>query len=177
MDIVFIDTETTGLNPEIHTVWEVSIITPAEEITYASRPSPEFLSMADPYALSLTKFYARWSRKDVEWESWQRVTAEDMAASVARLTAGKHLVGAVPSFDAAFLDKLLRRNGYAPAWHYHLVDVEALAAGKLGLQPPWDSDELAEKMGVPKLDGKHTALGDARWAKAMYEAVFASGGI
>ena len=38
--------------------------------------------------------------------------------------------------------------------------------------PPWDSDALSRAVGVNPDDfDRHTALGDARWAKAMYEAV------
>jgi hypothetical protein len=54
------------------------------------------------------------------------------------------------------------------------VDVEALAAGRLGIEPPWDSHDLSRRMGVPEPapGEQHTAIGDARWAKAMYEAAF-----
>ena len=57
-------------------------------------------------------------------------------------------------------------------WHYHLVDVEALAAGKLGIAPPWKSDELSAALGVTITeDDRHTALGDAKWAMRIYDAV------
>jgi hypothetical protein len=76
-------------------------------------------------------------------------------------------------------------------WHYHLIDVEALAAGWIAAQsgpvpiliaganvglvsgrPPWRSEELSRAVGVDPDDfDRHTALGDARWAKAIYEAV------
>lgn len=84
-------------------------------------------------------------------------------------------MGAVPSFDDERLRKLLapyRQPQSLAGWHYHLVDVEALVAGKFGVAPPWDSDELSMKAGVdPEQFDRHTALGDARWAKALYESV------
>jgi hypothetical protein len=122
-----------------------------------------------------------------------RETIQDCAQSLMRLTAGAHLVGAVPSFDAAFLSRLLRANGCCPAWHYHLVDVEALAAGYIAgradnvevgppsvpaeegvdlCRPPWYSNDLSRAVGVdPDRYDRHTALGDARWAMAIYDAV------
>ncbi|MCZ2261387.1 hypothetical protein [Isoptericola sp. QY 916] len=38
--------------------------------------------------------------------------------------------------------------------------------------PPWDSDEISRALGVePPVDERHTAMGDARWARAIYDAV------
>lgn len=167
--VVFLDTETTGLDPARHDVWEVGLIVDGQEITYRIRP---LLATADAYALSLTDYYRRTNATDWKWDEGGR---DHVARRIATLTAGRHLVGAVPSFDAPFLDRFLRANGAAPAWHYHLVDVEALAAGKVGIAPPWDSEELSRAVGVdPTQFERHTALGDARWAKAIYEAVVQS---
>jgi hypothetical protein len=83
---------------------------------------------------------------------------------------------------------MLRRHKLAPAWHYHLVDVEALAVGYLHgrhsdvilpdegyarISPPWKSDDLSRAVGVEPAtdDERHTALGDARWAMRLYDAI------
>jgi hypothetical protein len=66
-------------------------------------------------------------------------------------------------------------NGQARStWHYHLIDVEALIAGRLAIAPPWKSDDLSRAIGVepPSDQDRHTAIGDARWVKQMYEAVY-----
>ena len=162
--IVFVDTETTGLYPALgHRPWEIALVTPSED-EFLYYPKVD-LAVADPMALSIGGYYTRehdYPDADNHW----------IAAEIARRTAGKHIVGAVPSFDTAMLDPFLRENGYAPAWHYHLVDVEALAAGKLGSWPPWKSEELSRAVGVdPEKFSRHTAAGDAWWAKAIYEAV------
>jgi hypothetical protein len=71
--------------------------------------------------------------------------------------------------------RLLHRNGVLHRWHYHLVDVEALAAGSLGIEPPWKSDDLAAALDITVAgEDRHTALGDARWARAIYDAVMGS---
>jgi hypothetical protein len=114
---------------------------------------------------------------------------------VEKLTRGAHLVGAVPNFDAEVLSARMRANGICPSWHYHLIDIEALAVGYLnGLHargrggradavangdvpvPPWKSDDLAAALGVTVSDeDRHTALGDARWAMHVYDAVMVHG--
>lgn len=166
-NLIFLDTETTGLDPDRHDVWEIGLIRgdTGEEIIWHLIPD---LSKADPNALRLTDYYKR-----VNGPHWAWTDRKHVIKRLAELTAGKHLVGAVPSFDANFLERLLRANSYAPAWHYHLVDVEALMAGKLGIEPPWDTKAMSELMGIPLgRFRQHEALEDARWAKAIYEAVF-----
>jgi hypothetical protein len=38
--------------------------------------------------------------------------------------------------------------------------------------PPWDSEVLSRAVGVdPNAYERHTALGDARWARDIYDAV------
>lgn len=184
--VVFVDTETTGLDPDRHEIWELAIIT-ADGSEWEWQ-LPVDLARADPTGLRIGRFYerraavvprptslagiARWRTGGSAWVS-DGVT--DMAQQVAVLLDGRHLVGAVPSFDAAFLGRWLRAHGQAAAWHYHLVDVEALAAGKLGVAPPWKSDDLTAGLGLEiDHEGRHTALGDARWAKAIYQAVLHS---
>lgn len=187
--LVFLDTETTGLDPRPgrHEIWELAIITELHEVEYHL---PVDLARADARALAIGRFYERRgslrpapghvakvsrSRWDAE-ESWTSLSAGDIAGSVAGMLDGAHLVGAVPSFDAAFLAPWLRSHGHAPTWHYHLVDVEALAAGRGRWEPPWKSHDLSTSVGVDadQFD-RHTALGDARWAKAIYEAVMSRG--
>lgn len=193
--VCFVDCETTGLDADRHEVYEIGLIVrqpsggPDHEYRWWLRVD---LDRADPTALRIGRYFERhpdqWSlRLTRQWWpdsdtgvlvetgsslSPQPVSIEDAAESLMRLTAGAHLVGAVPSFDDGFLSKLLRANNCCPGWHYHLVDVEALIAGKLGIPPPWDSNELSRKVGVdPDQFDRHTALGDARWAKAIYDAI------
>lgn len=112
------------------------------------------------------------------------VPVADAAAAVHYWTDGAHVVGAVPDFDTSRLAPLLRAAGLEPGWHYHLIDIETLAVGYLHgagrgaelLQRPWDSDVLSRLVGVePPVQGqgRHTALGDARWARDVWDAVTA----
>jgi hypothetical protein len=42
---------------------------------------------------------------------------------------------------------------------------------------PWSPEALSEAVGVPVVaaEDRHTALGDARWARDMYDAVMGTG--
>ncbi len=168
--LAFIDTETTGLDPEVHQVYEIGLLLepdppgPALEYRWWL---PVDLGAASPDALRISRYYQR--------HPGTLDDPADVADQLAGLTAGAHLVGAVPSFDAAFLDRFLRAHGRSPAWHYHLVDVEALAAGHLHQAPPWSSHELSRAVGVDPADyERHSAIGDARWARDIYRAVLAA---
>ena len=198
--VAFVDTETTGLDPDRHEIWEVGLILPGG--SEHEWQLPVDLSRADPIALNIGRFHDRRPMSGTEhyrpWgddkhESKWVIHSERMrewSAEFVRLTRGLHLAGAVVSFDADRLWRLLRANGQCPMWH-HLIDVESLAAGWVSAQPapvpiviaganvgsvtgrpPWRSEELSRAVGVdPDSFDRHTALGDARWAKAIYEAV------
>lgn len=202
--LCFIDTETTGVHPE-RQVWEVAMIRRDDQ---GQREQAFFvdvdLSKADPFGLNVGRFYERHpkgvqiatgsaptmvihTQKDARGSgSWvvpvNPVTTEAAARYVAEWTHGAHLVGAVPNFDAETLAPLLRAHGLIPSWHYHLIDVEALAVGYLmakgnvDVGPPWKSEALSYGCNVtpPTDEERHTALGDARWAMRLYDAIVGS---
>lgn len=194
--VCFLDTETTGLDPDRHPIWEVALITPDGREHVWQFPVDEV--EADPFALDIGHWWdRRWSTEndvpelnalyDAHNEKSRRKAikpSQEWCRYFRNLVGTSHLCGAVPSFDEERLRRLLLAKGVRPRWHYHLIDVEPLAAGWLraradheeekreAAQPPWDSERLSVHVGVdPKQFDRHTALGDARWAKAIYEAV------
>lgn len=193
--LCFLDTETDGVHPD-RRVWEIGAIRRDPDGTqYAWSAYVEInLDTADPYGLQVGRFYDRHplgrylSGLDHEPPEPQDTyhglgtyfTAHAAARQVARITHGAHLVGCVPNFDSEALSGFLRDNLLLPAWHHHLIDVEALAIGWLtgrgrldAPAPPWRSDDLSRACGVepPGDDDRHTALGDARWAMRWYDAI------
>lgn len=211
--IVFLDTETDGIHP-YRKVWEVAMIRRHDGFEREIQFYVEIdLADADPFGLKVGRFYERHPlgcelsgaiaprpRHIPEGMTWARVSVppESEAAAarlVAQWTHGAHIVGAVPNFDTEVLGRLLRDQGLTPAWHYHLIDVEALAVGYLAgrwaqaaadgnaTEPgpfdpglPWDSDTLSAALDVSSpTDDRHTALGDARWAQRIYDAVMSGG--
>jgi hypothetical protein len=182
--LVFLDTETTSLRPD-RRAWEIGLIVRADhdaEHHFFVDAGDLDLGNADLGALRVGRFHARHPHSTGDmavtiWPEWAALR------EVERLTRGAHIVGAVPHFDAEVLAARMRANGLCPSWHYHLIDVEALAFGYLAAARaagekadlpvlPWSSDELSLALGVaPSEDARHTALGDARWARDLYDAV------
>lgn len=186
--LLFLDTETTGLRPDLHTPWEI-----AWRVGYADggylrlsdKLQAELLvrlsgferDYADEVALQVGRFDERYL-EDVAWPSvdvLDRLNTD--IASALHYCGGMmktlHLVGAVPSFDHAMISQNWTGwPGFGEGlWHYHLVDVEAVMAGRLGMQPPWNSHELSAALCVNHDRSKmHTAMGDVEWAIDCYAA-------
>lgn len=224
--LVFLDTETTSLHPELRRPWEIAIIRREPDgterrITILIRDVD--LSNADPMSLKIGRFHDRHPRfggpvlsgraetvpgwkvdtdsaevTDLDGEVFY-MAEYDAATVVDSWTKGAHMVGAVPDFDSLTLDKMLRRHGLLPRWHYHLVDVETLAVGWLhGVAaraidearmrgeeplpelldrhqagPPWKSDDISRACLVepPTDEERHTAMGDALWVMRWYDRI------
>lgn len=204
--LCFVDCETTSLarpcSPSPGEIWEVGLILRDQHGEEEHRwLLPVTLEHADPESLKIGGFHQRHPQGD----HWTGPDPDDLVADMAKwaeafatLTHGAHLVGNVISFDEERLAALLVANGVQPAWHYHLIDVEALAAGHIAAvarrqlataqsaselacacelaavaRPRWASDELSAALDVtpPTTKDRHTALGDARWARDLYDAV------
>lgn len=157
MTLVFLDTETTGLDPLRHEVWEVAYAVDGGPVL--SGVVPHSLRNADPEALSMNGYLARGHGRWVSVENGLRGSL-----------SGATLVGANPAFDAAFLRA---RWGVSP-WHYRLLDVEAYAAGVLGLEMPQGlakTTKTVRDLGFDIPEPDHTAAGDVATVRAVYEAL------
>lgn len=190
--IAFLDTETTSLRPD-RRAWDIGLILredgkPDVEHQWFVWAGDLDLGNADPFALSIGRFYDRHTDLNDGPVSYNEDSCPERSvlSDVERLTRGAHLVGAVPNFDAEVLGTRMREHGIAPSWHYHLIDVEALAVGFLSagdnlaenpILLPWSSDELTSRLGLAPVpdEDRHTAIGDARWARAIYDRVTGGG--
>jgi hypothetical protein len=191
--LAFTDLEATGLHRD-RRAWEVGVIVRDLDAGTQTRPERRFVNLEDldlpnanPHSLEIGDFYRRHPEITKEYGTF--VYSEGaVAAWFEELTRDAHIVGAVPNFDTDTMTGALTRAGLLPAWHYHLIDVEALAVGwlagrgwlvldgvddapEIGL--PWNSSALSEACGVdpapPEL--RHTALGDADWAMRLFDVV------
>lgn len=202
-----VDIETLGLNSDIHPVFEVGLIlrdieaedTTDREFSWFLPVAPETLIFADPFALKLNGFNKRHpqglgfiDQKDGRVsriaEEQGLTDADKFARQFCALTQGAIWIGSVPSFDEERLRQLVRSQGVMHDWHYQLIDVETLAAGKIkgthtgkwtleeahAVSPPYDTKAITQLLGLDPSQyeaDKHTALGDCRWARDVYDAV------
>ncbi|MCK1813309.1 3'-5' exonuclease [Streptomyces sp. XM4011] len=190
--IAFVDTETTGLGPAIHDVWEIAVIRRADgvdaEHLWQIRLDAQQLEKADPEALRINRYHERVAAIDPRFGAADMthpcgmphlVHYPGMVDALHAALADAVLVGSNPAFDAAFLKALLARAGATETpWHYRPVDVATLAAGHLigagrsaEVTVPYSSRSLSRALGVePPGHDAHTALADARWARDLYDA-------
>ena len=158
MSLVFLDTETTGLDPERHEVWEIAYAVDDGPILYGV--VHHSLRYADPTALRLNEYASR----------GVVATYSDIEPLCRTALDGATIVGANPAFDTAFLRS---RWGIAP-WHHRLWDIEAYAAGVLGLSLVPGLSGLALRLRadgheIPEPD--HTAAGDVATLRACFRAL------
>ena len=180
--LVALDTETTGLDPDTEDVFEVAAVDIREgyEQIWRIEPRSGVVASMHPKAAEVNQYHYRTSVAGWAWDEPGPALGE-----LYRWLDGAHIVGAVPDFDTRHLTSLYRRFKYEPPrWHYHLIDVEAMAVGWLhgqfsdpNITLPWRSDDLSRACGVepPSEDERHTALGDARWAARWYRTLTGEG--
>jgi DNA polymerase-3 subunit epsilon len=159
--LVFVDVETTGLDPLVHDVVEIAWAVEDGEVR--SFVPEHSLAFADGQALTINQYFDRDldRRTDDTW-AMQRALVRDLQ--------GATIVGSNPAFDTAFLR---RKIGYAP-WHHRLIDVSNVAM----MVFDWDRPKgladvtaaLAERgLELPTPD--HTARGDVECTRVVYTAL------
>jgi DNA polymerase III epsilon subunit-like protein len=164
--LVFVDLETTGLNPRKDYIWEFAAIRREADGTetvyhrYVQHPADSALGLPESFRAD----------HDRRYDASVAIPASVLVGVVLGLTADKpRLVGAAPWFDAGFLAQYLSDQGLKPSWSHRLVDVETLAAGKLGRLVNGLAD-AAEAFGIEN-PAAHTAMADAETAKQIYDSV------
>lgn len=193
--LAFIDTETTGLDPFLHDVWEIAVIlrVDGQDEEHVFHVEPD-LTNADSEALVMNRYYQRTSAPDWKWDDRETVTR-----CLNDLLDGAVLIGSNPAFDAEMLTHLLGRYFAQPRpWHYRTLDVVTLAAGSLygraaerarrgvgawfpriaaAMGWPWRSYTVSRLVEVepPAPDVGHTALPDARWARDLWDRITVPG--
>ena len=201
--VAFIDTETTGLDPDLDRIWKIAVIvfTRAagwqEHCWQVELPIRYVGFNGDKNTIggfSPTGWASDWVKTNTallaEYDHDSALTEDQTARRLIQLTEGRHLIGAVPSFDDRRLHNLLRRVApirwaTSTPWHYRTIDAETLMLGWIArgqflgldtvydLPMPWDPRELSRQLGIDpdEFGPAHDALNDARWARACWEAV------
>lgn len=172
---LFLDVETTGLEPGVHSVWEIAYAIDNEPIK--SSFVSHHLETADPKALELNGYRDRIDAEPVG--PFQYVGIEHGEAFEDELydkALNLTLVAANPAFDQSFLSA---RWGQVP-WHYRLFDIESYACGVLSLEKPMGlkgvTDEL-RKRGFVIPEPNHSAAGDVATLRSAFDALRSLGGL
>lgn len=160
--LCFVDTETTGLDPRIHQPYEVCIWREDWDApnTYLLKHD---LAHADGQALAIGNYFGR---------GFGCLSAEQGAEPrhIATLLHNTTLVGSNPAFDAAMLTRYIGN----PVWHHRLVNVAEGGMWIFGWDRPKGLADVAAECRnrgyeIPEPD--HTAEGDVRTTRAVYEAL------
>lgn len=168
-ELLFVDTETTGLDPKRHEIWELAWCSYPGGAVVSKRLNPLLrFHEADSTALRLNGFYSRHETGVYHETGRANEGRQEVLAHFALESAGKYLAGFNPAFDALRLDNALREAGFAPAWHHRLVDLEAMAMGLLQWDEPRGAIEIAKFLEIVH-PIEHTAIGDVRLAYRVYE--------
>lgn len=163
MTLVYLDTETTGLDPSRHEVWEIAYA--VDDGPVLSSIVRHSLTNAHPLALDVNGYHERY---------WLDATTpperDRFEADLFRALKGATLVGANPAFDAAFLSA---RWGEAP-WRYRLLDVEAFALPFFGspeIMSLKDTAAALRESGFEIPEPDHSAAADVRTLRQVHRAL------
>lgn len=171
-DIIVVDVETTGLDPERHTVVEVAWynLTTWEHGCFVPPHNPnKVLADAEIRALQVNRYLDRLADAEQDDGTAARILANHLHGNI--------LAGSNPAFDAVFLRDLFDyyyRDMVVPRWHHRLLDLSAYAAGVLGI-PPAELPGLSTVCDLLEADNvaPHTAAGDCAATAACFRTLIA----
>lgn len=177
--LIFLDTETTGLNPERHEIIDIALVfdrsvaerigiihllqVDGEEAYFKSKVKPLHIHLAEPEALRVNKYTE---------EGWKNApTFEAIAPVLLTLLKEGLYAGHNVTFDLDFLKQAFKRIGLEPYLGYHKIDTVAFAYAFLvpkGLKK-LSLDEIRKFIPLESQGTTHEALTDARDAKRLYQ--------
>lgn len=160
-DLIFLDTETTGLEYVQHEIWEIAWAIndgPIEE-----RILVHSLKTADQVALDLNGYLSR-------HPEGARSKGPLVDLEVRRILSGNTIVCANPTFDRIFM---YLRWGKEP-YHYRSIDVESMALVVFDWERPRGLKDVAAELrsrgyDIPEPD--HTAGKDVEVLRACYDSL------
>lgn len=161
-DLIFLDTETTGLDDDQHEVWQIAWAI-NDEVPVQERILVHSLKTADPKALDMNGYRENHPQG-------ARSEGPMVDIEVRNILEGNTLVCANPSFDRGFLKK---RWGYEP-WHYRSVDVESMALLLFDWDRPRGLKDVADTLrsiGYNIADPSHNAWIDVVVLRECYHAI------
>lgn len=161
---VWLDTETTGLNPHKNDVISIAIVRPqtdGTELVFSRKLKMERPENAHPKALEVNGYTEEgWADAHDPAEVWHEIAEKGLLSEC--IVAGQNV-----KFDTDFVEAAFRRHGIKQRISYHTYDTVTL--GLLVLKPYLTSVSLVPvcvALGIPVKDA-HDALGDVRLAQQV----------
>lgn len=166
-DLVFIDTEATGLDVTKHELLEIAVIRVSQDWEsgkpefklvdeWSTKIIPEHIETADPASLRVNGYTV------TNWKD--AVPLREALEVFAEKTADAIMVAHNVSFDAEFIDTALGKLGIKNTMHYHRLDTVSMAHAILKDSPDttrYSLGELCKRFGIVN-EHAHTALSDSR---------------
>lgn len=167
--LVFIDTETTGLDPDKHEIIELGAIIAEydpetkkliEKEIIDLKIKPEHIETAEAVALRINGY------NDADW-----IFAVDLKSAMQKLqksSEGGIMIAHNMAFDYLFLEHAFRKTGIENKMHYHKIDTISVAFAKLGGVDDigkYSMYALCDRFGI-KNQKAHSAYSDTR---ALFE--------
>jgi DNA polymerase-3 subunit alpha (Gram-positive type) len=180
--LVFLDTETTGLKPEVAEIIEIAVLDLDGNVLLDTKVKPVRLDKTMAYDAEGTKRALEINGYSKDPTAWKDApTFEQLVPRILEVFEHKVIVGQNPTFDRSFVVEALSRNGVVKSYRKlsrHMVDTTTLALEHLvpcGLNRV-NLDAICEFLGI-ELDRseRHGALADARACRSAYLMMLRAG--
>lgn len=166
MPLIFLDTETTGLDPRKgHEIIEIAMITRfsnGEEEIYHTKIKPKRLEFASEKALLINGYNA------TDWK--YAVPMEEAIEEIALRLQNGIIVGYNPCFDWGFIQSAMKEHGIVPSHRIRCLDCMVLVYEHLvpkGLKR-LSLDSVRDFLGWDKA-GAHSALKDTLDCQMLWD--------
>jgi DNA polymerase III epsilon subunit-like protein len=160
-ELVFLDLETTGLDPNIHEIIEIAIVNLNGDVLINSKLKPLHIERAQPEALYINGY------SEEKWADAPLLS--EMADQIASCLKDKIVAGHNVSFDLSFVKSSLSSvdKELLSGIGYHKVDTATLAFAVLKNVESLSLMPLCQLAGI-EIAQAHRALDDIQATRKLY---------
>jgi DNA polymerase III epsilon subunit-like protein len=174
-NLAFIDTETSGLDPDKHEIIELAVVLVKQTDRPGKGPKIEVIAEKD-WKIKMVNREAAEDQalrvngyNEVDWMF--AVDLESALKEFVKLTEGATFVSHNLTFDYAFISKAFSKTGVENRMHYGKLDTISIAFARLYDIPQAQSFSLKALAQLFKIENKksHTALSDTITLVEIYK--------